>query len=115
MSERHTFSRELIAERTWPFVLDLSVAAALLAAFYAVIWIAKFWFSSAIPEVAIERSPSHLPLYAFYSTARIFIAYILSLAFAIGYGYVTSQMGTSLSGDPRDVSLRAALYSALSR
>lgn len=90
MSERHTFSRELIAERTWPFVLDLSVAAALLAAFYAVIWIAKFWFSSAIPEVAIERSPSHLPLYAFYSTARIFIAYILSLAFAIGYGYLAA-------------------------
>ena len=90
MSERHTFSREFIAERTWPFFLDLSVAATLLAGFYAIIWIAKFWFSSAIPEVAIERSPSHLPLYAFYSTARIFIAYILSLAFAIGYGYIAA-------------------------
>lgn len=90
MSERHTFSREFIAERTWPFFLDLSVAATLLAGFYAIIWIAKFWFSSAIPEVAIQRSPSHLPLYAFYSTARIFIAYILSLAFAIGYGYIAA-------------------------
>jgi len=90
LSERHTFSREFIAERTWPFFLDLSVAATLLAGFYAIIWIAKFWFSSAIPEVAIERSPSHLPLYAFYSTARIFIAYILSLAFAIGYGYIAA-------------------------
>ncbi|MGC1359531.1 MAG: ABC transporter permease subunit, partial [Silvibacterium sp.] len=67
-----------------------SVAAALLAGFYAILWIAKFWFSSAIPEVAIQRSPSHLPLYAFYSTARIFIAYILSLAFAIGYGYIAA-------------------------
>ena len=41
-----------------------------------------------------------------------------SLAFAdpaarIGYTYVTSQMGTSLTGDPRDVALRNALYSAL--
>jgi CubicO group peptidase (beta-lactamase class C family) len=27
----------------------------------------------------------------------------------IGYGYVTNRMGTSLSGDPRDVALRAAL------
>ena len=27
----------------------------------------------------------------------------------IGYGYVTSRMGTSLSGDPRDLALRAAL------
>ena len=90
MSVRNTFSREFIAERTWPFFLDLSVAAALLAAFYAVIWIAKFWFSSAIPEVAIQRSPSHLPLYAFYSTARIFIAYVFSLIFAIGYGYIAA-------------------------
>jgi CubicO group peptidase (beta-lactamase class C family) len=41
-----------------------------------------------------------------------------SLGFAdptagVGYAYVTSQMGTSLSGDPRDVALRDALYSAL--
>jgi len=41
-----------------------------------------------------------------------------SLGFAdpdagIGYGYVTSQMGTALTGDPRDVALRDALYAAL--
>ena len=31
----------------------------------------------------------------------------------IGYGYVTSQMGTTLTGDPRDVALRDALDTAL--
>ena len=41
-----------------------------------------------------------------------------SLGFAdpevgIGYAYVTSQMGTTLTGDPRDVVLRDALYAAL--
>jgi len=41
-----------------------------------------------------------------------------SLGFAdpasgIGYAYVTSQMGTHLTGDPRDVALRDALYSAI--
>ncbi len=41
-----------------------------------------------------------------------------SLGFAdptagIGYAYVTSQSGTSLTGDPRDVALRDALYSAI--
>jgi CubicO group peptidase (beta-lactamase class C family) len=41
-----------------------------------------------------------------------------SLGFAdptagIGYAYVTSRMGTRLTGDPRDVALRNALYSAL--
>jgi CubicO group peptidase (beta-lactamase class C family) len=41
-----------------------------------------------------------------------------SLGFAdpvagIGYGYVTSQMGTRLTGDPRDVALRDAVYGAI--
>jgi len=30
----------------------------------------------------------------------------------IGYGYVTCQMGTSLTGDPRDFALRDAIYAA---
>jgi CubicO group peptidase (beta-lactamase class C family) len=41
-----------------------------------------------------------------------------SLGFAdpdagVGYGYVTSRMGTHLTGDPREVALRNALYFAL--
>lgn len=41
-----------------------------------------------------------------------------SLGFAdpeagIGYAYVTSQMGARLTGDPREVTLREALYSAI--
>ncbi len=43
-----------------------------------------------------------------------------SLGFAdpragIGYAYMTSQMGTTLTGDPRDVALRDALYAALGK
>ena len=43
-----------------------------------------------------------------------------SLGFAdpqagIGYAYVTSQMGTTLTGDPRDVALRSAVYSVIQR
>jgi CubicO group peptidase (beta-lactamase class C family) len=34
-------------------------------------------------------------------------------AAGLGYGYVTSRMGTYLTGDPRDVALRDAIYSAL--
>jgi CubicO group peptidase (beta-lactamase class C family) len=33
----------------------------------------------------------------------------------VGYAYVTSQSGTRLTGDPRDVALRDALYSAIGR
>jgi CubicO group peptidase (beta-lactamase class C family) len=41
-----------------------------------------------------------------------------SLGFAdpvtgIGYGYVTSRMGTSVTGDPRDIALRKAVYAVL--
>ena len=41
-----------------------------------------------------------------------------SLGFAdpdagIGYGYVTSKMGTALTGDPRDIALRYALYGCI--
>lgn len=41
-----------------------------------------------------------------------------SLGFAdpqahVAYGYVTSQMGTTLTGDPRDLALRNALYSVI--
>jgi CubicO group peptidase (beta-lactamase class C family) len=41
-----------------------------------------------------------------------------SLGFAdpkagLGYAYVTSQMGTVFTGDPRDVALREALYASL--
>jgi len=42
-----------------------------------------------------------------------------SLGFAdpqagVGYAYVTSKMGTHLTGDPRDLALRNALYAAIS-
>ena len=35
-------------------------------------------------------------------------------ASGIGYGYVTSQAGTTVTGDPRDLALRDALYTAIS-
>jgi len=43
-----------------------------------------------------------------------------SLGFAdpttgVGYAYVTSRMGTRITGDPRDLALRDALYSALNK
>jgi len=34
-------------------------------------------------------------------------------AAGVGYAYVTSQMGTHLTGDPRDVALRDAIYAAI--
>lgn len=89
-AREQTLSRGLILERTWPFFLDLTIAACGLAAFYVVILVAKYWMGQPQPEVVISTSPRALPYYAFYSIIRIGIAYLLSLAFAVGYGYVAA-------------------------
>jgi NitT/TauT family transport system permease protein len=87
---RETLARSLVVQRTWPFVLDLCVAGIGLACFYGVVVIAKYWFGHPEPEIVISQSPRALPLYAFYSIVRIGLAYLLSLVFAIGYGYVAA-------------------------
>jgi CubicO group peptidase (beta-lactamase class C family) len=62
------------------------------------------------------------PVLRFGTDARSFGAPGAGGAFAfadpsvgIGYAYVTSQMGTTLTGDPRDLALRDTLYAALQK
>jgi NitT/TauT family transport system permease protein len=86
----HLLARSQVVKRSWPFFLDLTVAAICLAAFYGVLQIARFWFSAAQPEFVVSLAPSSLPLYAFYSVVRIGLAYLLSLVFAVGYGYMAA-------------------------
>jgi NitT/TauT family transport system permease protein len=87
---RETLARSQVLKRSWPFLLDLCVAGIGLACFYGVVFIAKYWFGHPEPEIVISQSPRALPLYAFYSVVRIGLAYLLSLVFAIGYGYVAA-------------------------
>ena len=88
---RETLARSQVLRRTWPFVLDLCVAGLLLACFYGVLVVGRYWFGHAQPQVVISQSPRALPLYAFYSIVRIGLAYVLSLLFAVGYGYVAAN------------------------
>jgi NitT/TauT family transport system permease protein len=85
-----TLARSQVVQRSWPVVLDLCVAGIGLACFYGVVVIARYWFGHPEPEIAISQSPRALPLYAFYSVVRIGLAYLLSLCFAVGYGYVAA-------------------------
>ena len=87
---RETLARSLVVQRSWPFVLDLAVAAVGLACFYGVVLLARYWFGHLEPEIVISQSPRALPLYAFYSVVRIGLAYLLSLFFAVGYGYIAA-------------------------
>ena len=54
---------------------------------YAVVAVARYWFSAPVAAVEISLSPCAIPRYAFYSLVRMIVAYVLSLVFAIGYGY----------------------------
>jgi NitT/TauT family transport system permease protein len=87
---RETLARTQVFKRSWPFVLDLCVAAIGLAVFYAIVRIAMFWAGPPSEQMVVSLSPRALPLYAFYSVVRIFLAYILSLIFAISYGYTAA-------------------------
>ena len=88
---RETLARSLVLRRTWPVVMDLLVAVLLLACFYAVVGIGRYWFGQAQPEIVISQSPRALPVYALYSIVRIGLAYLLSLIFAVGYGYLAAN------------------------
>src|ERR1700720_2359060 len=87
---RETLARSQVLQRSWPVVLDLCVAGIGLACFYGVVVIARYWFGHPEPEIVISQSPRALPQYAFYSIVRIGLAYLLSLVFAIGYGYIAA-------------------------
>jgi NitT/TauT family transport system permease protein len=80
----------LLPEQTWSLLTDLFLFAAGLSVFYLILVLARNWFGPFNPHVEISRDPSHLPLYAAYSLLRITIAYILSLAFTLVYGYIAA-------------------------
>jgi NitT/TauT family transport system permease protein len=90
MNIQHPFARSLVIARTWPFLIDLCVAMCALAIFFSVVRTGVYWMGKPIPVVPISHSIKALPVYAFYSMIRIGIAYLLSLIFAISYGYTAA-------------------------
>ncbi len=90
MTKQHPLARSLVTVRTWPFLTDLAVLAVGLALFFAMANVGAYWLARPVPAVTISHSIRALPLYAFYSIVRIGIAYVLSLIFAVGYGYIAA-------------------------
>jgi NitT/TauT family transport system permease protein len=78
------------AARTGPFLADAGVTVCALAIFFALVRTGSYWLGKPIPVVPISHSIGALPVYAFYSVVRIAIAYLLSLVFAIAYGYTAA-------------------------
>src|SRR5229473_2127309 len=69
---------------------DVIMFAAGIALFYGVVTVGHSWFGVFTPSVEISRSPWALPAYAGYSLLRMTLAYLLSLAFTLVYGYVAA-------------------------
>src|SRR5450755_4331387 len=80
----------LLPTQTWSVITDFFIFAGGLSLFYVVVVLARTWFGPFNPHVEISRSPAMLPVYAAYSLLRITVAYILSLAFALVYGYIAA-------------------------
>jgi NitT/TauT family transport system permease protein len=96
--KRNTSLRGFSAYRLWAqlprlevsYLPDVVMFAAGLALFYGVVTVGRSWLGPFTPQVEISRSPLALPIYAGYSLLRITIAYGLSLAFTLVYGYIAA-------------------------
>jgi NitT/TauT family transport system permease protein len=97
--KKSTTLRGFSAYRIWAqlpsieisYLPDLLMFGAGIALFYGVLVVGRTWLGPFTPEVEISRSLLALPAYAGYSLLRITIAYLLSLAFALAYGYVAAS------------------------
>jgi len=85
-----SLARARVTVRTWPFFIDVGVAVCAFAVFFAFVSTGEYWMGKPVPVVPISHSIGALPAYALFSVIRIFIAYILSLTFAVGYGYTAA-------------------------
>ena len=72
------------------FLRDLPILLAGLSLFYGLLTFARYGLGPANLQAEITLSPGALPTYALFSVLRIAIAYFLSLAFAVVYGYVAA-------------------------
>ncbi|HEY6488273.1 MAG: ABC transporter permease subunit [Terracidiphilus sp.] len=86
----NALARTLVTARTWPFIIDVGVAACALAVFFSFVSTGEYWMGKPVPVVPISHSMTALPAYAFFSMVRIAIAYCLSLTFAVAYGYTAA-------------------------
>jgi NitT/TauT family transport system permease protein len=91
VSIHRTLGRSLVMVRTWPVVIDMGVGLCALALFIAVEHLAAYWMGTAVPVSRVTENARSLPVYAFYSVMRIGIAFVLSLIFAIAYGYIAAR------------------------
>ncbi len=70
---------------------DVTIIVALAAFIYGLTHVANHWHAQLQPQVDISLSFWALPGYALQSLLRSFLAYGLSLTFAVAYGYIAAH------------------------
>jgi NitT/TauT family transport system permease protein len=68
-------------------LVDLAIVVALAGLLFGVLQLGREWRGASRPAIVIDLSPLALPRYTFYSLSRGLLAYVLSLAFTLTYGY----------------------------
>jgi NitT/TauT family transport system permease protein len=73
------------------FFVEAPVVLGALAIFFALLSLASYWSGPINTQTVIPLNPGVLPKFAFYSVARIMLAYLISLTVAIAYGYIAAH------------------------
>jgi len=84
-------NRPLGARWAYASLIDAGVFIAVFALIFGMYSIGRSWLGPVQAETEISQNPSSLPLYALYSLVRILVAYGISLAFALAYGYTAAK------------------------
>jgi len=72
------------------FLRDLPIIIAVLAIFYGLLTFSRYGIGPVNTQAEIQLYPGALPKYALFSLTRIAMAYVLSLAFTLVYGYIAA-------------------------
>jgi NitT/TauT family transport system permease protein len=72
-------------------IADIAVIGALCGLIYWLTLISHQWSAHLQPSVEIHTDFIYLPLYTLFSLTRGLVAYLISLIFTIGYGYVMAH------------------------
>jgi NitT/TauT family transport system permease protein len=86
-----TATRPAGSRWAYAFLIDIAVFVSVFAVIYGVYSIGRSWLGPVRVESEISQDPRSLPLYALFSLVRILVAYVLSLVFALAYGYIAAK------------------------
>jgi NitT/TauT family transport system permease protein len=86
-----SFVRDLISLPRRISIADVAVFGALCGAIYWLTLVSRQWSAHLQPSVEIHTGFAYLPLYTLFSLSRGLAAYVISLLFTIGYGYIMAH------------------------